>query len=55
MSIKYDFETIVDRENIGSLKTLMTPDILKENNIVSFAAGEMDFKTAPSLNNELIK
>lgn len=45
----YDFETMVSRDHMGSLKLAMTPDILKEKGLVSFAAGEMDFPTAPSL------
>lgn len=45
----YDFETVVDRAGIGSLKLAMTPEILQEKGLVSFAAGEMDFPTAPSL------
>ena len=53
MSIKYDFETIANKMP-GSLKDLMTPDFLKEKGVVSFAAGELDFATAPSLNKALI-
>ncbi|MCI8401471.1 MAG: aminotransferase class I/II-fold pyridoxal phosphate-dependent enzyme [Lachnospiraceae bacterium] len=45
----YDFETIAKRERMGSLKLAMTPEVLREKGLVSFAAGEMDFPTAPSL------
>jgi cystathionine beta-lyase len=51
----YDFQTTVNRDHMGSLKMLMTPDILKEKGLVSFAAGEMDFPTAPSLSREVKK
>ncbi len=47
--MQYDFETIVQRENCGSLKRSMTPRALLERGLVSFAAGEMDYATAPSL------
>lgn len=47
--MQYDFETIVQRENCGSLKWSMTPQALREQGIVSFAAGEMDYATAPCL------
>ena len=47
--MQYDFKTIVRRENRGSLKRSMTPPALLERGLESFAAGEMDYATAPSL------
>lgn len=49
MTDRFDFETLVDRTNIGNLKDSITPENLKEQEIPSFAAAEMDFKTAPSV------
>ena len=43
------FDETVMRQNIGNMKDLITPDVLKQHGIVSFAAAEMDFKTAPSV------
>lgn len=51
----FDFETIVKRENCGSLKMLFTPEVLKQKGIVTFAAGEMDFPTAPAINEAIKK
>lgn len=48
--MNYDFSTIVNRDNIGSLKNVMTPEVLREKGLVSFAAGEMDYPTCPALN-----
>ena len=45
----YDFEVMADRSHIGNMKTEMTPAVLAEKGITSFAAAEMDFKTAPSV------
>ena len=45
----YDFEVMADRSHIGNMKTEMTPEVLAEKGITSFAAAEMDFKTAPSV------
>ena len=49
MTGMYDFETLVDRSDIGNLKESITPPKLREQHIPSFAAAEMDFKTAPSI------
>lgn len=45
----YDFDSICNNSNIGSLSDSFTPEILKSKGIVSFEPGEMTFKTAPSL------
>ena len=44
-----DFESCVDRQHIGNMKDVLTPQALKDQHITSFAAAEMDFKTAPSV------
>ncbi len=45
----FDLTTLVNRENTGNLKELLTPECLKEKQIPAFNAAEMDFKTAPSV------
>lgn len=45
----YDFETLVRRSGIGNLKDAILADVIREKGLISFAAAEMDFKTAPSL------
>ena len=45
--MKYDFDILVDRENIGSEKTIDTPKAVNMANAVPFFYAEMDFKTAP--------
>lgn len=46
----YDFDHPQGgRENVGNMKTHTTPEALRRQNITSFAAAEMDFKTAPSV------
>ena len=46
----YDFDhPLGDRENVGNMKTHTTPEALRRRNITSFAAAEMDFRTAPSV------
>ncbi len=44
---KYDFETMVSREGIGSMKLYCTPKVVRDAGAVSYFAAEMDFKTAP--------
>ncbi len=51
----FDFETAASHEKLGTLKTWMTPDILKEKGITSFIAAEMDFGTAPSIREAVIR
>ena len=47
--MKYDFETIVSRQNIGNIKDVFRPKPLKDKDFISFAGAEFDFKTAPSV------
>lgn len=49
MRESFDFETIVNREGTGNLKEILTPEPLRNKNILTFNAAEMDFKTAPSV------
>lgn len=46
---KYDFDMMVDRKHSGNMKEFITPAEMKAKGITSFAAAEMDFKTAPSV------
>lgn len=47
--MKYNFDELVDRHNIGNMKEAVTnPEILTRG-IPNFSAAEMDFKTAPSI------
>ena len=45
----YNFNLVGNRTDIGNMKEFLTPENLKKQNITSFAAAEMDFKTAPSI------
>lgn len=45
----YNFDVAGDRIHVGNMKTYTTPKALLERDITSFAAAEMDFKTAPSI------
>lgn len=49
METNFDFHTIVNRENTGNMKAYITPERLQKENILTFNAAEMDFKTAPSV------
>lgn len=51
----FDFVTAAGTEGLGTLKMLMTPEILKEKGISSFIAAEMDFGTAPSIRESVIR
>ena len=51
----FDFTTEVSRRDMGSLKMMMAPQILKDQGILTFMAGEMDFATAPALTNAVIE
>ena len=42
----FDFETLVNRKGIGNLKESMSPDSMRESDMVNYVAAEMDFKTA---------
>ena len=45
----YNFDVAGDRIHVGNMKTYTTSKALLERDITSFAAAEMDFKTAPSI------
>ena len=45
----FDFDHAAPIEGWGSLKNFMTPAGFREKNIPTFAAAEMDFRTAPSV------
>ena len=49
----YNFETLVDREGIGSMKGILNTPALREHGLIAFAGAEMDFKTAPVITEAL--
>ena len=49
LRLKYDFDTVVDRKNTGSLKW----DV-RENELPMWVA-DMDFKTAPAITEAIIE
>lgn len=51
----YDFDTLVNRQGIGNMKYMISPKYIKDANVISFAGAEMDFKTAPSVIESIIK
>ncbi|HDP78918.1 MAG TPA: aminotransferase class I/II-fold pyridoxal phosphate-dependent enzyme [Mesotoga infera] len=51
----YDFDTLVNRENQGNMKCILTPDVVRKMNMISYAGAEMDFKTAPAIIDALVK
>ena len=51
----YDFDTLVNRENQGNMKFMLTPDLVKKMNLISYAGAEMDFKTAPAIIDALVE
>ena len=53
--MNYDFDKLVNRENIGNLKDTLTPNYIKEKGIISLAGAEFDFKTAPSVIESVVK
>jgi cystathionine beta-lyase len=51
----YDFDTLVNRENQGNMKCMLTPDVVRKMNLISYAGAEMDFKTAPEIIDALVR
>ena len=51
----YDFETAVSRSHMGNMKEEMASDIMKSRGIVSFGGAEMDFPTAPSVIDAIVR
>jgi len=45
--MSYDFDILVDRRNIGSMKNHLDSPALRNHGLIAFAGAEMDFKTAP--------
>ncbi len=45
--MKFDFDTLVNRESIGNMKYIVSADQIKDKGVISYAGAEMDFKTAP--------
>lgn len=43
----YNFDILVNREDIGNMKYDLTPDDIKAEGLISFAGTEFDFPTAP--------
>lgn len=44
MGQEFDFDTLADRENIGCMKLLETPNIVKKAGLISFAGAEAILK-----------
>lgn len=51
MNRRYDFETAPNREHLGNLKHIYTPQAMKDVHYISMNGAEMDFKTAPVIRN----
>lgn len=45
--MKYDFDTLVNRQNSGNMKYRDTPEEVLQAGGISYSGAEMDFKTAP--------
>ncbi len=52
--MKFNFDTPVNRKNIGNMKSLTTPEKIKNAGFISYAGAEMEFKTAPSIINAIV-
>jgi cystathionine beta-lyase len=51
----FDFETVVDRRDIGNMKYLVAPKAIKDAGMVSFSGAEADFKTAPVIIEAMVR
>ena len=51
----YDFTTIVDRKNTGSLKWDHTPENIKKAGLAPLSIADMEFKVAPQITRAIIK
>ena len=47
--MSYDFDSLVNRHNLGNIKDIYRPSAIKARDYISFAGAEFDFKTAPSV------
>ena len=45
--MKFEFDKLINRYNIGNLKDITLLDNIRKAGMISFASAEMDFKTAP--------
>lgn len=52
---KYDFDTMVVRENTGNMKFLTTPEAVLRAGNISYSGAEMDFKTSPSVIDAIVR
>lgn len=52
---EFDLETVVNRTNTGNLKELLTLDGLKREGLLALNAAEMDFRTAPSVIEAMVR
>lgn len=51
----YDFNTLINREDQGNMKYILTPEIVRRMNLISYAGAEMDFKTAPVIIDAIVR
>lgn len=47
--MNFDFDTVVDRQGLGSFKHISCPQHIQHNGLLSYNGAEMEFKTAPSI------
>lgn len=47
--MEYDFETRVNRRNIGNLKETLCPANIRAMDVLGYSGAEMEFRTAPSV------
>lgn len=51
----YNFDILVNREDIGNMKYNLTPEDIKAKGLISFAGTEFDFPTAPIIIDSVIE
>lgn len=52
---RYDFDKLVDRENMASIREIKTPKILKEKKLISLWGAEFEFPTAPCVTEGIVE
>ncbi len=52
---KYDFDVLVDRNNMASIRQIKSPDILKEKGLISLWGAEFEFPTAPCITEGIVE
>ena len=55
MKQKFDFDTLAEREGVGCMKLLETPEAVRKAGLISFAGAEADFKTAPAIIDGIVR